>query len=79
MHLRGRMYAMRTYFSLLGRVWFSTMACAAIFLVVTASLIRNKVSEDPVISFTGPGIVLLYLMMSSTTMKMRYQMSTLNK
>ena len=60
MHLRERMYAMRTYFSLLGRVWFSTMACAAIFLVVTASLIRNKVSEDPVISFTGPGIVLLY-------------------
>ena len=76
MHLRGRMYAMRTYFSLLGRVWFSNMAGAAIFLAVTASLIRNKVPEDLVISFTGP---LLDLMMSSTTMKMRYQMSTLNK
>ena len=43
---------------------FSNMAGIAIFLAVTASLISNKVPEDPVISFTGPGIGFLDLMMS---------------
>ena len=43
---------------------FFNMAGTTIFLAVTASLVSNKVPEDPVISFTGPGIGLLDLMMS---------------